>query len=80
MALHQALFDSLTRAFRMHAFTFNEAPSAPCADDPFQAELATLSPADREKRIAQRRRYEAFARHRGLVDAELDADSFRRTH
>ena len=41
------------------------------AEPVIEAELAQLAPAERQRRIEQRRRYERFAQRQARVEAEL---------
>ncbi len=52
--------------------------SQPSADRESTDELAVLSPEEQQRRTEQRRQYERFAQHMGLVEVEDQADQARR--
>ena len=72
--LHGKLFQSLRVVFDNRD---TQKVTEPDPDQKFWAELATLSPEERERRLEKRRQYERFAQRLGIVTAEDEAEHLR---
>jgi hypothetical protein len=77
MTLQNTVLKSLSSLFASNPHI--ETPE-PGEDERFAAELAVLSPEERQRRLETRQRYERFARRQMLTEAEHEATQVRDLH